>query len=112
MESVVLGHHISKSFWTPVIGVQLTGSVEANNPHDGFAVALSVSEIGVVGHVPRKISCTISRFMSHGGMVTCTIMGRRQRGKGLEVPCTYSFNGKKENWHCVFEIYSRENFIA
>ena len=68
---------MSKSFWTPVIGEQLTGSIEANNPHDRFAVALSVPELGVVGHVPREISCTICRFMFHGGTVTCAITSRR-----------------------------------
>ena len=75
-----------------MIGEQLTGSVEYNR----FAVALSVPELGVVGQIPREISCTISRFMSHGGMVTCIITGRLHSNKGLKVLCTYSFNAK--NW--------------
>ena len=32
----------------------------------------------------------VRHFLLHGGMPTCKVSGRRQRGKGLEVPCLYT----------------------
>ena len=52
-----------------------------------FAVALSAPGVGVIGHVPREFSRVVRHFLLHGGTLTCKVSGRRQRGKGLEVPC-------------------------
>ena len=39
-ESVVRGHHISKTYWTPIIGEILTTETEDGNEHDNNAVAV------------------------------------------------------------------------
>ena len=39
-ESVVRGHHIYKTSWTPVIGEELPAKREENNEHDEHAVAV------------------------------------------------------------------------
>ena len=58
-----------------------------SNTHARFAVALSAPEVGLIGHVPREFSRVVRHFLLHGGTLTCKVSGRRQRGKGLEVPC-------------------------
>ena len=40
MESVVLGHHVSKVFWTPAIGEELPMTQENMIKHDKYAVAV------------------------------------------------------------------------
>ena len=62
---------------------------EDSNTHDRFAVALSAPGVGVIGHVPREFSRVVRYFLLHGGTLTCKVSGRRQRGKGLKVPCLH-----------------------
>ena len=52
-ESVVRGHHIYKTSWTPVIGEELPAEREENNEHDEHAVAVRKNGV-IVGHVPRS----------------------------------------------------------
>ena len=69
---------------------------EPCNHHDRFAVAVLQGEYAV-GHLPRESSRVAWYFLRHGGEITCEISGRRRRsddGKGLEVPCVYTFLGK------------------
>ena len=53
-ESVVRGHHIYKTVWTPVIGEELPVEREEDNQHDQHAVAV-VKNGDIVGHIPRSI---------------------------------------------------------
>jgi len=50
-----------------------------------------------VGHITREQSRVSWCFLKHGGLVVCEITGRRKRsvtpGKGLAVPCQYTFKG-------------------
>ena len=34
--------------------------------------------------------------MEGGGLIECEVIGRRKRGKGLEVPCMYKCHGSKQ----------------
>ena len=95
LSSVVRGHHIYKDVWTPIIGEQLLVEKEEGNEHDTFAIAL-LKDNSVVGHMPKELSHIARHFLSHEGVITCTITGHRKFGKGLEVPCTYSFSGKSK----------------
>ena len=92
VESVVRGHHIYKSVWTPVIGETLTLQREDGNLEDEYAVAIMKTGT-VVGHVPRELS-RIFFFLQHSGTIQCIITGHRKRGLGLEVPCSYKLFGK------------------
>ena len=52
--SVIRGHHIYKSVWTPFIGEELVVKAEDGNEHDEAEHAVAVMKEGcVVGHVPR-----------------------------------------------------------
>ena len=67
-ESMLRSHHVSKIFWTPVIGEILVAATEDENRHDKLAVVLSSPEVGIVGHVPRKCSlvCFITSRIEEG----------------------------------------------
>ena len=91
--SVIRGHHVYKSIWTPVMGEVLTVSLEEGNAHVRFAVRVK-KERQIVGHVPREFSREIWHFFRHGCWSTCVITGTRLRGNGLEVPCVYRFVAK------------------
>lgn len=93
--SVIRGHHVYKSIWTPCIDEILSCTRETSNTHDPFAVAVTKDGI-VVGHVPRRISAICSLFLRRNGRITCRVTGHRKHSedlpqKGLEVPCILIF---------------------
>ena len=94
-ESVIRGHHIYKSMWCPVLDEELILCEELNNLHDRNAVSIK-KEDNVVGHVPRELARVVKKFLRKGGKAICIVSGPRKRGKGLEVPCTYKFSGKRK----------------
>ena len=51
IDSVVRGHHIYKSIWTPVIGKERYLEPKESNEHDKYAVAVK-KDGEIVGHVP------------------------------------------------------------
>uniref|UniRef100_A0A1X7U355 HIRAN domain-containing protein n=1 Tax=Amphimedon queenslandica TaxID=400682 RepID=A0A1X7U355_AMPQE len=54
-ESVITGHHVYKTVWTPIISEELHTEVEDDNGHNKYAVAVMKSN-GIVGHMPRFLS--------------------------------------------------------
>ena len=79
-----------KHVWTPFLGEELTLHQEHGNSHDHYAIVIKKSST-VVGRVPREHSRICWDFLSGGGQIVCEVTGRRKKGKGLEVPCTYKF---------------------
>ena len=114
-ESTVRAHHVYKRTWTPLIGELLQTATEAGNGHDRFAVAVKKDD-DVVGHVPREISKVAWFFIQHGGEITCEITGRRQRsgvpGKGLEVPCTYTFLGSPKMIKRLVKVLTKQTITC
>ena len=94
--SMVRGHHVYKTVWTPVIEEQLYLEQEYSNPYDDFAVAV-IKDHQIVGHIPENFAMITWHFISHGGSVYCRITGRRKKGKGLEVPCKYIYCGPSKH---------------
>ncbi len=92
VESIVRGHHVYKCIWTPVLEEELLTEQEDNNGYDNYAVCVKKGSI-IIGHLPRSFSRISWFFLGHGGRIKCIITGRRKRGLGLEVPCTYIFIG-------------------
>ena len=97
IESSVRGHHVYKEYWTPVIGQTLHTRKEEGNPKDKYAVAVAKEE-RTVGHMPQEVSRISWYFLDNGGEITCEVTGRRKLsaipGKGLEVPCKYTYRGE------------------
>ena len=92
-ESVIRGHHVYKAIWTPVVGEILNLQQEIGNSHDLFATTVKKGAT-IVGRVPREHSKIYWNFLEQGGRITCEVTGRRQLGKGLEVPCVYRFEAE------------------
>ena len=95
-ESVVSGHHIYKTIWTPSLGEILMVFPEPLSDHDRHAVCVKKDDV-IVGHVPREQGKTMWHFLMHGGQVSCEVTGRRKLGNGLEIPCTYKLTGREKN---------------
>ena len=105
--SVVRGHHVYKSVWTPLLGERLLVRPETGNNHDKYAVSV-VKHGEIVGHLPRELSRTVWHFILHGGQVTCEVTGKRKLGNGLEVPCIYKFIGTRKLVSRIEELLYRK----
>ena len=93
LSSVIRGHHVYKSVWSPSIGEVLSLQTDAENEHDAYAVG-TIKDSTVVGHAPREVSRIFYFFLQHGGSIAAEVTGHRKFGHGLEVPCSYIFTGK------------------
>ena len=69
---------------------------EPENLHDRHAVCIKKGGV-IVGHVPRKLTAIVVKFIYHGGAISC-MQGVRETTtrKGLEVPYSYLLAGKKK----------------
>ena len=94
-ESVIRGHHASKVVWTPAVGESLQVQHEPSNPYDSHAVAVQKNG-SIVGYIPREVRNVFFSFLVRGGSISCEVIGHRKYGKGLEVPCQYTFIGNEE----------------
>ena len=106
-ESVVCGHHIYKTIWTPSLGEIRMVFPEPLNDHDRHAVCVKKDDV-IVGHVPREQAKTMWHFLMHGGQVSCEVTGRRKLGNGLEVPCTYKLTGREKLVNRMQELLSKQ----
>ena len=50
----------------------------------------------IVGHIPKLFSKVFWYFLSHGRKISCEVTAKRKYGKGLEVPCVYTFLGSEK----------------
>ncbi len=76
-ESVVRRHHAYKNIWTPSICEFLVA--RKGNGHDRCAVALTLHDGVLIGHVPREFSKVAWRFIAHGGCISYEVTGMRRR---------------------------------
>ena len=83
---------------------------EHGNTHDCHAVCL-LKGGSIVGHVPREVAKYFWFFLDHGGTITCEVTGSRKHGKGLEVPCTYTFVAKEKNIMKLKELLQKKSTI-
>ena len=54
-KSVIRGHHIYKSIWSPRAAEVLSVVVDPANQHNHFVVAIFRTDV-IVDHVPREVS--------------------------------------------------------
>ena len=69
IDSVMRGHHIYKSVWTPVIGKELYLEPEESNEHDKYAMAVR-KDGEIVGHVPYSLDQTPRSISRRSRIVT------------------------------------------
>jgi len=94
IDSVVWGHHVYKTIWTPLLSETLEVGQEYDNEHDEYAVAVFRRD-SIVGHVPQEISIVCYYFLEHES-ISCRITGHK---KNRVVPCIYTFCSSSKN--CV-----------
>ncbi len=58
LESIILGHHIYKSLWSPILNEELAMCEELNNVYDRHAVCIKKDRC-IVGHVPRELTTIV-----------------------------------------------------
>ena len=95
--SNIRGYHVYKDVWEAAIGEVLVCEREPRNAEDRYAVAVK-KDGTIVGHLPRNLSRVCSLFIRRGGMIQCTVTGRRRYSAdlpqgGLEIPCFLLFKG-------------------
>ena len=109
-ESVIHGHHIYKSVWSPILGEIVDVDREHGNLHDHYTVC-PLKGGSIVGHAPRELAKYFRFFLAHGETITCEVSGSRKHGEGLEVPCTYTFVGKEKNITKLKELIRKNTRI-
>ena len=95
--SVIRGHHIYKSVWTPTLGEKLNCREDDRKEakqHDEYAIgtyleANTGSEL--VGHVPMELSYLIYTYLRayDDNEVSAKVTGSRRLENGLVVPGTF-----------------------
>ena len=67
IDSLIIGYHVYKTNWAPVVGEKLAGVMESNNLMDKYVVAVKSSDESIVGHLPLgksgKFAKTIFYFL-------------------------------------------------
>ena len=67
IDSLIMGYHVYKTNWAPVVGEKLAGVMESNNLMDKYVVAVKSSDESIVGHLPLgksgKFAKTIFYFL-------------------------------------------------
>lgn len=96
--SVVRGHHVYKSNWTPVFNEKLSAkpdSREEAREYDKFAIGIykeiEDGENELVGHVPLELSSLLYHFLNADtfNFIKVTVIGKRKREIGLVVPAKF-----------------------
>ena len=98
--SVIRGHHVYKSIWTPAKGEILKCRHDQRDEakiFDDYAVGLYKTEEDgeqLVGHVPIELSFLFLKFIEKEGTeLTAQVNGGRTLENGLVVPATYHIRG-------------------
>ena len=102
--SVIRGHHIYKSVWTPTLGEKLNCREDDRKEakqHDEYAIgtyleANTGSEL--VGHVPMELSYLVYTYLRayDDNEVSAKVTGSRRLENGLVVPGT--FKARTTSW--------------
>ena len=95
--SVIRGHHIYKSVWTPTLGEKLNcreDNRKEAKQHDDYAIRTYLeANTGneLVGHVPMELSYLIYTFLRayDDNEVSVKVAGSRRLENGLVVPGTF-----------------------
>ena len=114
INSFIMGYHVYKTNWTPVVGEKLTGVMESNNLMDKYAVAVKRSDESIVGHLPLgksgKFAKTIFYFLKANKKRVIKVLEKAINGDdGLEMKdlCRLFFCGWK-----IYQCLERKALFA
>ena len=89
--------------WEPQLNKELHCMLELANEYDKNAVAI-VRDDQIVGHIPQVNSKVCAFYIRQGGTIKCRVIGKRQHGLGLEIPCTYIFKGNEKDTNALISL--------
>lgn len=98
-ETVIRGHHVYKSVWTPAKGHELQCKQDTRaeaKEHDPNAIGVYLvsecDEKKLVGHVPIELSRLLKNFLDANdeNKLCAQITGKRKREVGLVVPANFT----------------------
>ena len=104
-KSTIMGFHVYRTKWKPVIGKVLKTRMEPTNEVDKYAVAVIDEKENVVGHLPKgtsgKYAKTIFYFLKSDPLNNCVakVTGKAINlgdDKGMRIPCLLQFSGNGE----------------
>ena len=95
--SVIRGHHVYKSIWTPTLGEKLNCREDDRKEakqHDEYAIGTYLennTSNELAGHVPMELSYLIYTFLRacKDNEVSVKVTGSRRLENGLVVPGTF-----------------------
>ena len=73
LNSVIRGHHVYKTVWSPFIGEILHLQTDAGNVLDTHAVSVVKNSV-LVDHAPREMSQIFFYFLQHGGSISTDLL--------------------------------------
>ena len=100
-KTVIRGHHVYKSIWTPLIGQVLIAKPDERREaldYDKYSIGIfkrseeGTTTLTLVGHVPVELSKLLNQFWKAGtgNGIYVEITGKRKREVGLVVPAKFS----------------------
>ena len=113
MKSTVMGFHVYRNKWEPVIGEILNTSMEPQNEVDKYAMAVLDKEKSVNGHLPKgtsgKYAKTIFYFLRNDSVNVCKVevTGKAVNlgeDKGMRIPCVLQLTGNSQMLSLLKEI--------
>ena len=102
IESTVIGFHVYRNNWEPVIGEVSKARMEPQNEVNKYAVAVVDNENNVIGHLPKgksgKYAKKIFYFLKTDLLSICLVNITEQAvnlgdNKGMKIPCLLQFTG-------------------
>ena len=104
MKSTVMGFHVYRNKWEPVIGEILNTRMELQNEVDKNAVAVLDKEKSVIGHLPKgtsgKYVKTIFYFLRNATGKAVNLGD----DKGMRIPCVLQLTGNSQVVSLLKEI--------
>ena len=67
------------------------------------AVAI-IRDDQIVGHIPQVNSKLCAFYIRRGGTIKCRVIGKRQHGLGLAIPCIYIFKGNEKDTNALISL--------
>ena len=113
MKSTVMGFHVYRNKWEPVIGEILNARMEPQNEVDKYAVAVLDKEKNVIGHLPKgtsgKYAKTIFHFLRNDSVNVCKVKVTGNAvnlgdHKGMRIPCVLQLTGNSQMVSLLKEI--------
>ena len=113
MNSTMVGFHVYRNKWEPVIAEILNTRMEPQNEVDKYAVAVLDKEKSVIGHLPKGTSGeyakTILYFLRNGSVNVCKVKvtGKAVNlgdDKDMRISCVLQLTGNSQMVSLLKEI--------